>query len=170
MVKIIASILIVFGTVIFGIKKSDELKKRQNWLEGFKTAINFIKEEIRYTYIPIPQLLNKITKFEQFKELLIFDNCVEELSNEKKFNIAWKKALDKTIANIKLLNDDIYLAIAFGEGFGKSDIENQLSLCERTCTLLDSNIENAKGRYEKYSRLYKMLGLFAGIVVVIFII
>ncbi len=170
MVKVIASILIVFGTVIFGIKKSDELKKRQNWLESFKTAINFIKDEIRYTYIPIPQLLTKITSFEQFKELLIFENCVEQLKNEKKFNIAWKLALDKTVSNVKLLNDDIYLAIAFGEGFGKSDVNNQLSLCERISNLLSCNIENAKSRYEKYSRLYKMLGLFSGIVVVIFII
>ena len=166
MIKVIASILIIFATTLFGIKKSEGLKKRIEWLELFKTSLCYIKEELRYSLIPVSQLIKKLSELEQFEKLMLF----KELKLENSFSAALNVATEKVAYQNSLLSEDISIIKGFGESFGFGDLESQLSLCARTAEQLEYNIKAAKDKYLSYGKLYKALGISSGSIIVLLII
>lgn len=166
LIKFIASILIIFSTTLFGIRKSDGLKKRIEWLELFKTSLCYIKEELRYSLIPISQLIKKLAELEQFQKLMLYN----KLKLDNSFSVAFNEAIERSTAQNNLLKEDISIIKGFGESFGFGDLESQLSLCTRTAEQLEYNIKTAKDKYSNYGKLYKALGISAGAVLILLLI
>lgn len=166
MIKVFASILIIFATTLFGIAKSEGLKKRIEWLELFKTSLSYIKEELRYSLIPVSQLIKKLSKLEQFQKLMLYN----ELKLDYSFSFALNEAIEKIVTQNNLLEEDISIIKGFGESFGFGDLESQLSLCSRTVEQLEYNIKSAKDKYSNFGKLYKALGFSSGMIIVLLII
>lgn len=170
MIKFLASCFIISGVTIIGVKKSDELKNRVVWLEGFVSSLMYIKQEILFSALPVKRLLDKLIHIRQFKKLNVFGLCLNNLESEKSFERAWSISVNEIKKENSLTNDDITVILSFGEIFGENDVEAASNLCSRTIELLKINIEAARRKHMTHSKLYKMLSIFAGIVIVILII
>ena len=77
---------------------------------------------------------------------------------------AWKNALEESKTNLK--EEDIKVLKNLSKLLGKTDIDGQLSEIE----LIEEQITNAEEEQKKNEKLYKSLGILAGIAIAIILI
>ena len=136
--------------------ESLRLSRRVNQLEAFLRFLNAAQTEIRYSSIPVDQIIRK------HGDRLKFLAGFFPLSAQESFEAQWRGCVGEHGKASGLNAKDIELIQDFGSGFGASDLEGQLSHCTLYFDLLHVRLGDAKEEKEKKSKLYLMLGVFAG--------
>lgn len=154
--------LILSGTAI-GYLASHRLSMRVEFLSQYIKFISFCETQIRYSAIPIIEILKKQ------KELPIISpfikNCINKMESEKTFSDSWYAAANEICKDTGLTNEDINLINDFGIRLGESDVEGQVSHCKLNIKLMNEILELAKENKQKKGRIYIMLGAFSGIAI-----
>lgn len=166
-VKIIILLLILLSSGYIGILISKKYINRVKSLKEMKTALNIFNTKIKFTYEPIPQIFKEIShKVESSvgKIFLTASNKMENLSAGE----AWQEALNE--GNISFTKEDIEVLKNLSNMLGKVDIEGQISEIELVDSFLNKQIELAEEEKTKYVKMYKTLGIVAGVAVVIILI
>ena len=83
---------------------------------------------------------------------------------------AWEKALDESKSKKDLNEEDINVLKSLGKMLGNTDIEGQVSQIELTENLLNDKILEAQESKRKNTKLYKTLGIAAGLAIAIILI
>lgn len=81
---------------------------------------------------------------------------------------AWKYAVENSKTN--MTKEDLNLLEGFDKLLGKTDIEGQLSEIELIGKFMDGQIINAEDEQKKNEKLYRSLGIIAGIAIVIILV
>lgn len=151
--KLIGAAFILLSGVCIGMKKSGELKTREERLLALKRMIQVFRTEICYTARPLDQLIseNRESVFCSLamKEPSIFQDPKDALQN------AGKQLLKDT--------GDLELYRSLVKGLGESDSQSQMEHLDLYAELLETRLKQAEEAKEKKSRLYVCLGLFGGI-------
>ncbi len=163
-VKIIIYTFIFLSSSLIGMLLSKKYSNRVNELKEFKNALNVFKTKIRYTYEPIPEIFNQIS-----------ENINSNISNVFKFAAnkmdvltagdAWQVALK--MEDLNLNEEDKTVIGNLGKLLGKTDLQGQLSSIEMTLDFLDQQIRKAEIQKNKNEKMYRTLGMIAGISIVI---
>ncbi len=166
-IKWISLILVFITTFFIGILISKKYKKRVEELNEMKNALSIFKTKIKYTYEPIPEIFNQISKISTNNIKNIFKKSTD---NMKKTNAgtAWSKALDES--STYLTYEDIEVLKGLGKLLGKTDIQGQISEIDLTSNFLDVQIAKARNEQDKNEKMYKTLGAIIGLVFVIVLI
>ena len=152
-----ALLLILAGT-LGGVMESRKLSARVESLESFLRFLSAAKTEVRYSAVPVTQVI------ERHKTGLRFlHDCVERCSQGENFNAAWKDAVSGSAKYDGFGLHDMELLLSFGEGFGASDTDGQMSHLELYSGLFGTNLKSARDDRNRKSKLYLMLGIFAGL-------
>ena len=114
-------------------------------LKEFKNILNIMKTKIKFTYEPLAEIANQITYY-QAKD--VWENCIQD-------------------ADISIKQEDKDILKKLGKLLGQTDIEGQISEIEVIENFLDMQIENAEDERKKNQKMYKTLGIVAGLVFVI---
>lgn len=133
---------------------------RVSKLEAFLRFLNEAQTEIRYVSMPVEQLLSLHPE-----NLKILSFCVDRLKQNSDFPKAWKSAIKKEAKAEGFFQKDLLLLLDFGEGFGCTDTQGQLSHCSLYTAFFQANLKEAKEDFVKKSRLYVTLGVFGGLAV-----
>lgn len=142
--------------------KSAALSKRVRQLEGFVGALEMISSDIRYLASPVDVLMRKLDSMPEYKELLLFGLCAEELTHTRDLRRAWAEALRKSRPQLALDNGDAEALLWFGRMLGTTDVEGQTASCERYAGLLRQRLDAARRDRQTRGRMYSSLGLLAG--------
>lgn len=81
---------------------------------------------------------------------------------------AWNSSLDTTVTNMK--EDDIGIIKNLGRLLGKTDIEGQLNEIKLVNNFLDTQIRTAEDEKNKNEKMYRTLGIVAGMTITILLI
>lgn len=81
---------------------------------------------------------------------------------------AWKYAVENSKTN--MTKEDLNLLERFDKLLGKTNIEGQLSEIELIGKFMDGQIINAEDEQKKNEKLYRSLGIIAGIAIVIILV
>lgn len=163
-VKIIVYIFIFFSSSSIGILISRKYTDREKELKEFKKALNMFKTKIKFTYEPIQEIFNQISKNMDSNVGHVFkvaSNNMRDYSVDE----AWKMALDIRVLNIN--SEDLNILKDFSKLLGKTDVQGQISQIELTNVFLDEQIEKATKERMKNEKLYRTLGMIAGLAIVI---
>lgn len=164
--KLSGSFLIIICCFAFGIKSSDRLKKYYESCKLIEEILNRISIMIRYRSMNIYGIISELKKSESFSEMEFIKNLSDDYCSER-FSDLWKKAVN---SDMNIGNEEKNLLISFGEKFGSSDIQGEISEIE----MLSENIIILKNKrfqeYEKKGRLFRSVGLLAGIMTGILIL
>ena len=133
--------------------KSNALRKRETTLLELKKLMMRFKSEISFSSRTVGELV-KINGNYCFCKTAVLNPCFSDNPIE---------ALKSGIADIFNEHKDIAIFNDFVAGLGISDTIGQIEHIELYSELLDVNINEAHEEYEKKSKLFIMLGLFAGI-------
>jgi stage III sporulation protein AB len=151
-----ALILIAVGTFA-GYMESHRLAMRVEQLEAFLRFLSAAQTEIRFAALPVEQIVQRHGGEIEFLRIC-GDCCKTDIS----FLSAWKTGVQSGTKGRGFLAGDIGLLYGFGEGFGASDTEGQLSHCALYSELITENLKNAREEKNRKSKLYQTLGVFSG--------
>ena len=136
-------------------------------LQEMKNALNIFMTKIKFTYEPIPSTFLYISEKVEGNVSKIFKNATEEMEN-KPAGEAWDKSLDAIVTNMK--KEDIDIIRNLGRLLGKTDIEGQISEIKLVNNFLDIQIKDAEEEKNKNEKMYRTLGIVAGMTITILLI
>lgn len=163
-IKIIVYAFIFLSSSCIGLLISRKYTDREKELKEFKKALNMFKTKIKFTYEPIQEIFNQISKNIDSNVGHVFkiaSNNMRDYSADE----AWRMALDIRILNIE--TEDLNILKDFSKLLGKTDIQGQISQIDLTNVFLDEQIQKATRERMKNEKLYRTLGMIAGLAIVI---
>lgn len=147
-----------------GIYKAKEYENRVKKLTKFKSALIMFKSKIEFTYEPIKNIFEDISKVIYKDENNIFENVIK---NEKDIYTSWKEAVR---CENSFTIEDIEIIETIGKLLGKTDLEGQVSEINLGLNLVEKQIETAENEKNKNVKLYKTMGIVCGIGICIILI
>ena len=155
--KIVIYTFIFLSCSLIGILVSNKYRNRVNELKEFKT-------KIRYTYEPIPEIFEQISKNTNSNISNVFGVASEKMK-VLAAGEAWNLALNMEELNI---NDEDRLALSnLSKLLGKTDVTGQLNQIELTTDFLEGQIKKAEQQRDKSEKMYRTLGMLIGMAIVI---
>ena len=156
--------LILLFSSLIGRFLSKKYVYRLEELEEINSALNVFKTKIKFTYEPIPRIFEDISKNTNKNIGNIFLLAKNNMENYNA-NIAWEKAIDESVTNLK--TDDKQIIKNLSKLLGQTDIEGQISQIEITQNFLETQIKEAGEEKQKNEKLYSRLGTTLGLAIVI---
>lgn len=127
----------------------------------FLDFLHFTEAAIRYTALPVPQLLERYSKENGRLELILL--CREQLAHGLLLPQAWEFAAGSTAKRSLLPENDLQLLRDFGAGLGVSDVEGQLAHCGLFTASASEIRQNAKEERQRKGKLSVLLGVLLGL-------
>lgn len=147
--------LLVLGGSFAGYLASLKLSRRVQNLEYFLGFVQAAETEIRFSALPVREVVER-----HGAELAFLQRCAELGREGIPFDEAWRRSVRSAEG---FSEKDQELLLRFGEGFGASDAEGQISHCRLTMELLRRRLEEAGEEKKQKGRLYRMLGVLGSL-------
>lgn len=165
--KIVIYTCIFLSSSAIGLLISKKYEERVNQLKEFKNALNMFETKMKFTYEPIPEIFDQISKQMQTtvgRTFKLASSNMEVLTAGD----AWDIAVDTNVLSIN--NEDKSILKNLSKLLGKTDIDGQISQIELTSRFLDEQIEKAEKERAKSEKMYRTLGMVIGLAIVIILI
>ena len=158
----------IFGlSTAIGFLISKSYQNRVVELKEFKTILNIMKTKIKFTYEPLAEIFKQIAKDNDTEIEKIFGQMANQLSYYQVKEV-WENCIQDADISIKQEDKDVLKKL--GKLLGQTDVEGQISEIEVTENFLNMQIENAEEEKKKNQKIYKTLGVVAGLVFVIILV
>ncbi|MCL2382688.1 MAG: hypothetical protein FWC79_00510 [Oscillospiraceae bacterium] len=167
-IRIIIYSLIFLGASLIGILVSKKYANRVRELREFKSGLHMFKTKMRFTYEPIPDIFQEISKGLNSNIGTVFSIA----SNNMKLLTAGR-AWELAIENTRLLNineEDKKALQNLSRLLGKTDVQGQVSQIEITESILDEQITKAEIDRKRSEKMYRSLGMIIGLAIVIILL
>ena len=163
-VKIIIYSFIFLTSSVIGFLTSKKYEERVNELKDFKNALNIFKTKVKFTYEPIPEIFEEISKNIQSKPGKIFKLASLNMKLATAGD-AWNMAVDTDILNINQEDRDVLKNLS--KLLGQTDIEGQISQIDLTSNFLDKQINKTEKEKARCEKLYRTMGMIIGLAIII---
>ena len=163
-IKYFILFLILVSSSLIGKFLSKKYVYRLEELEEMKNSLNILKTKIKFTYEPIPDIFEEISKNTNKNIGNIFLLAKEKME-KMPASKAWEIAVEKIECNLK--KEDKKTIKLLSKLLGRTDIEGQISQIEITEEFLNTQIKEAEEEKLKNEKLYTRLGTVMGLTIVI---
>lgn len=169
MFKMLGALLIITACSSWGFYLANSFKLRPVQLRTLLSAFNLLETEISYASTPLPMALEKIAKHVTKPVNILLLKTKEELLQGDGItaNEAWSKAIDYFKAQAFLDEEDLQILREFGAGLGNSDKVEQLKNLQLTKELIREQQLKAEVRRQQNERIWKTMGVLAGVALVL---
>ena len=158
-------LMFIFGlSTGIGMLISKSYENRVLELKEFKNILNIMKTKIKFTYEPLAEIFKQISKDNETEIEKIFGQMANQITYYHTKDV-WENCLQDADISIKQEDKDVLKKL--GKLLGQTDVEGQISEIEMTQNFLDIQIEQAEEEKKKNQKMYKTLGVVAGLVFVI---
>ena len=164
LIKYFILFLILILATMIGRFLSKKYVYRLEELEDIKNALNILKSKIKFTYEPIPEIFEEISKTSSRNISELFKTAKIKM-NDLTANEAWEEAIEESQNNLKKEDKDVLKTLS--KLLGQTDVEGQISQIEITENFLESKIQEAIEEKKKNEKLYTRLGTIMGLAIVI---
>ena len=164
LIKYFILFLILILATMIGRFLSKKYVYRLEELEDIKNALNILKSKIKFTYEPIPEIFEEISKTSSRNISELFKTAKIKM-NDLTANEAWEEAIEESQNNLKKEDKDVLKTLS--KLLGQTDAEGQISQIEITENFLETKIQEAMEEKKKNEKLYTRLGTIMGLTIVI---
>ena len=164
LIKYFIIFLILILATMIGRFLSKKYVYRLEELEDIKNALNILKSKIKFTYEPIPEIFEEISKTSSRNISELFKTAKIKM-NDLTANEAWEEAIEESQNNLKKEDKDVLKTLS--KLLGQTDAEGQISQIEITENFLENKIQEAMEEKKKNEKLYTRLGTIMGLTIVI---
>ena len=169
-IKLVISASIVGISTYIGTYKARKLKEREYVLRDAITFLKLVENEIKYMMNILPNAY-EIARQKLNTELKIkIGNIVIDMLEMRNIELV-ENSIEKNIAEISCLEDyDKNVIISTLKNLGRSDVEGQINIIENGITTLENQVTEANEVKLTNSKLYRTIGIIAGLMLVIIFI
>ena len=148
-----------------GILKSRSYENRVKELNKFQNSLIMFKSKIEFTYEPLKNIFEEISKVIYLDKENIFKQV---LKNSDNIYNSWCESVENN--SNELLQEDKDIIKMMGKLLGKTDIKGQVNEIELTKKLIDKQIEKLEIEKNKNVKLYKTMGVIIGLGICIILV
>lgn len=163
-IKYFILFLILLFSSLIGKFLSKKYLYRLEELEAMNSSLNIFKSKIKFTYEPIPEIFEEISKGTNKNIGNIFLLAKEKMVDNNA-NTSWDQAIEECNTNLK--QEDKYILKTLSKLLGQTDSEGQISQIEITQNFLEAQIKEAREEKNKNEKLYSRLGTTIGLAIAI---
>lgn len=170
--KIFGMVLVLFSCSGIGIMYGYLYKKRVEELEELKSGISFLKNEIFFSLMPLPEAFEIVGSRMNGAIKRLFTEMHELLKNNhyKPLDQLNENSIKKMLSESCLNGKDKNSVFTMIKSMGSLDKDSQMNHLEIYIKYFENQIEKARREEEKNNKLFKTLGILSGIfIIVIFI-
>ena len=170
-IRMLGSVLIMLCSAKIGFEEAGRFKRRVEEIREFQTALVALKGEICFCRSPLAEALVKTGERLETAVAEIFITAGKAIGRgEAAARTAWETAVFSTQKKLALKNGELHVINTFGGLLGISDEAGQLENIELTTAKLIACEKKAAEDEQKNSKVYKSLGIAAGIFLAIIFI
>lgn len=170
--KLLGSLVVIASTTVIGFVYSRVYSERVKQLRDMQYALNMLESEIIYSSTPLIEALSSVGEkcSNTINNLLL--SIADILKNKKCENIidAYFEASIINKSSLYFEDEEINLIGSFIQSIGSSDLENQKKNFNITVKKLEGFEKKAEETRAKNEKLYRYLGLCAGVLIVIILV
>ena len=144
------------------------LNGRVRMLEKICLMLTSAESNISFLKSPAVDLIKNLAENSELRELEFLQVCHKRMESGEAFPTAWKRSVRDAAKYLQ--SGDIAVLISFGEQFGTTDSDGQISNCRVHSELIENRLENARSTRERYSSLACGMGIICGLGVIIMMI
>ncbi|HEY8361433.1 MAG TPA: stage III sporulation protein AB [Tissierellaceae bacterium] len=167
------SLAIIFITcAILGYCYGQRFTLRYENLVSLEQCIKILETEIVYGATPLPTALSNVYKKGNPRVSYIFEKIKDDLL-EKKRSFVFESFLeieDELYGKMNLKKEDVEIMLSLGRVLGSSDRHDQSKVFKIVLNQIEAQIEDAKIEKNKNEKLYRNLGVLAGIGLIILLV
>lgn len=169
--KWIGALLFTSLTTWIGFKWSDQLEKRPRQIRMLKTSLQILEAEMLYSQLPLQEAFISVSNKTSFPINSFFKTIAKEMKEgQKNFYSLWDEHIQQFIEKSALKTNEYEILKQFGQTLGQHDFTHQQKQIHLTTTYLDRELEEAHTQQVKYGNMARLLGVLAGLFIVILLI
>jgi stage III sporulation protein AB len=169
--KTVGSLMVIISSTMVGFAFSRRLTMRIEYIREIQSLLMELENEIHFMSRPLGQAL---LHYSQHKAGAIskFTRRIHEMEKQEDIGIdlAWQKAIIEFKDDWPIGQEEWSLLAQVGEVLGKTDRASQSSFIKMMCEKF--NLQERKAEQERVlkEKLYRNLGVFGGIAIVLVLI
>ncbi|MEX2104863.1 MAG: stage III sporulation protein SpoIIIAB [Bacilli bacterium] len=167
--KLIASIMIIAASTLWGMNKAFRYSKRVNELRQLQQAFKLLETEIVYGFTPLAEAFLHISQRHNgsigklFAQMGIGVNDNQNLTTGQ----LWEVTLDRIWSETALKKRDREILHQLGAQLGATDRQDQIKHIQLALRMLESEEMDAQHEQKMYASMYRNLGVLGGLLLVI---
>ena len=166
--KIRGSVMIIAASAFIGYMYGERTKKEIDVMKSLLRCVMIIESEIRYVGTPVKEIFRIIAKTGELWNDF-FCAAADKLDG-KDMTDMWDDIIDNQTVSRNMSVCDRRELIRFFSGLGKSDIEGELGRIKLYTEYIRGRIEGLLGEAVNKVKLFRVLGVTAGLFITILIL
>ncbi len=169
LIKVLSSLFILFSSALIGYIYASRYNHRVQQLRHVLHGIQLLETEVLYSSNSLPEAMKRVGERSHSTVAKIFLDTAQCLYSRKGISLeeAWGKAIESQGAYSALQEIDREILIDFGKLLGTSDKENQKKNFHMVILELQKQQRSADEERCKNEKMYRSLGILAGLAIVI---
>lgn len=169
--KLLGAVMVVVAFSVLGGVGAASLRERTITLRRAQAALEVLETEIGYLQTPLPSALTRVGKVTGGKVGCFF-SAAGRLLGESGFpaDTSWREAFQELAATAPLTAEDSEILLALGNILGLSDRPDQSRHLRLARERLKAREAEALEDEARNSRLYRYLGVLAGLALVLLLL
>lgn len=169
LIKIVTSIVIITSSSIIGFLYSRKYYNRVESLIYLQNCIQLLETEVLYLATPLPDALENVYRKGNKKVSYIFKQVKDYWLTEREtgFFICFEKTLNQSMDKISLTDQDVEILLSLGKVLGVTNRHDQEKYFKTTLEQLKLQQREAELNKERNEKMYRSLGVLAGLTIVI---
>lgn len=161
------ALAIIAITSYIGINKAKKLKEREYILREYVSFISTVEKEMKYTLDILPNILESSRMRLKTDLKAVIGSIVVDMLEEK--NV--EQSIIQNVNNLDQLDEyDKSIIISTLSNIGRNSIELDRSSILSSINIMDNQIKEATLVKNQSSKMYRVLGVTSGLIIVIFFI
>lgn len=172
LIRVLGVVVVLLASCGLGFRISYELFYRIEDLQQIKRVVVMLRGEIKYANAPLTEALSSIA-FRvpvPWKDLLTEMTETMEACDGNTFASIFQTMQKKYLDGTSLLPDDRNRLTEFGANLGYLDKEMQIGSIDLYLEDLEGQIKEAGEKAEKNSKLYRIMGMAVGVLILLIIL
>ncbi|MDU1443760.1 MAG: stage III sporulation protein SpoIIIAB [Clostridium cochlearium] len=167
--KLLGALLTIVSSTAIGFLYSNKFKKRVHQLKNIENSVYEIKNEILYTYTPLPEIFYKTSQKSSFPINELFESISDSLKTNEVNSVyeAFIKGFQGIKEKMDLKKEDIDIILNLAKTFGESDVQGHINIISLTLEELKKQIDEGEVAMKKNIKMYRYLGFTIGMMIVI---
>ncbi len=172
MLRVIICGIIIAGCGYVGLLLADVYKKRVAQLEDLQNVLSGLEFDIGFMNLPLCEALERCGETAKggIRDVMMYvcDRLSENRASD--MQLLWKRAFDRFDQELCLTQEDKKILIDFSKALGSGDCANEINNIKMALARLKVAETEARELAKKNVKMYRGLGLLAGIFIVIVLI
>lgn len=171
-VKLFGCMMIFCSCALLGYSFTLKLETHINELENFRQCMQIFEKDIRYSMNDIIIATKSMLSTASIQNCRILKCFLKnsELSDGRPLSETWKNSIHESGADSCYDKDDLEVFAQFGNVLGSGDVETQTKNIEIFMMNLTDKIESLKQALDKSGNISAKIGVYAGIIIIVFVI